>query len=795
MAEPEPRPGESRPGDGPEASDRGAADSSPGIEPGADPRRGKAGPPSPGRSLVERFPALHNLGFGKRRRVPYIQQTAASDCGSACVAMILGYWGREARLDEVREVAGFGRDGADALHLLQAARWFGLRGRGVKVEEVEDLDLLDRASILHWRFNHFVVLDRVQGETVYIVDPAAGRRQLSRKEVGRDFTGIALTFEPTEDFEEGSADRSTVWRWIREILSHSNLISRTLVTSLLLQVFALVVPFLIGILVDRVVPRSDYHLLTVVGLGIGVIVLFQFLASMVRAHLLLHLRTLVDARMTLDFLDHMVSLPYAFFQKRSAGDLIMRLNSNQTIREILTSSALSGVLDGLLVSLYLILLLITSWRIGLLVLVLGAVHVGIFLFTRKKQRDLMSESLQSQADLQSYQVQLLAGIETLKASGTEYRSVEHWSNLYVDVLNVSLSRGRLDAWVQALLGALRIGSPVIVLVVGGFLVLQGQLSLGTMLALNALAAGFLGPLSTLVTTATQLQLLGSYLDRIQDVLETPREQDQEEVVPAGPLRGGIFLDHVSFRYSPSTPLVVKEVSVDIEPGQFVALVGSSGAGKSTLAGLLLGLYIPTEGRILYDGTDLSQLDLRSVRRQMGIVPQNPYLFGASIRSNIAIADPSLSLVRVVEAAKLAHIHGDITEMPMGYETLVSDGGATLSGGQRQRLAIARALVHRPAILLLDEATSALDAVTEKKIHEELEAMRITRVVIAHRLSTIRRADVILVMDQGRVVERGNHEELLEQGGYYADLVEAQLDRRDDEATDVTGDAGRERGAA
>lgn len=740
--------------------------------------------------LLKRFPALRNLTFGKQRRVPYVQQTAASDCGSACVSMILGYWGREVRLDEVRDIAGFGRDGADALNLLQAARWFGLRGRGVKVEEVDDLDLLGRAAILHWRFNHFVVLDRVEGDTVHIVDPAAGRRKLSKKEVGRDFTGIALTFETTDDFEKGTADRGTVWRWIREIVSHSNLISRTLITSLLLQLFALVVPFLIGILVDRVVPRSDYHLLTVVGLGIGVIVLFQFLASIVRAHLLLHLRTLVDARMTLDFLDHMVSLPYAFFQKRSAGDLIMRLNSNQTIREILTSSALSGVLDGMLVSLYLILLFLTSWQIGLLVLALGAVHIAVFLLTRKKQRDLMSESLQAQADLQGYQVQLLAGIETLKASGTEHRSVEHWSNLYVDVLNVSLSRGRLDAWVEAVLGALRIGSPVVVLVIGGYLVLQGQLSLGTMLALNALAAGFLGPLSTLVTTATQLQLLGSYLDRIQDVLETPREQDLEEVVSAGRLRGGIALETVSFRYSPTTPLVVREVSVEIEPGQFVALVGSSGAGKSTLAGLLLGLYIPTEGRILYDGTDLAQLDLRSVRRQMGIVPQNPFLFGGSIRSNISIADPSLSLVRVVEAAKLAHIHDDVMEMPMGYETLVSDGGASVSGGQRQRLAIARALVHRPAILLLDEATSALDAVTERKIHRELGAMHITRIVIAHRLSTIRRADVILVMDRGQVVEQGSHDDLVDRGGYYSNLVAAQLDRRGE-----TGEEVQERGAA
>lgn len=750
----------------------------PGMSGQGEPPQGgpRAVSPPTANALLERFPALARLGFGHQRRIPYVQQTAGSDCGSACLTMILSHWGKDLRLDEVREIAGFGRDGADALSLLRAGRWFGLRGRGVKVEEVEDLSLLPRASILHWRFNHFVVLDRVAKDGIHVVNPAGGRQRLSREEVAKSFTGVALTFEPAEDFEPGESERPTLWRWIHEIISHSKILSRTLVTSVLLQLFALAVPFLIGIMVDRVVPRGDLHLLTVIGIGLGGIVVFHFLSTMIRAHLLLQLRTHIDARMTLDFLDHLVSLPYAFFQKRSAGDLIMRLNSNQTIREILTQGALSGMLDGVLVFLYLVLLMATSWRIGLLVLFLGAIHITVFLVTRKKQRDLMSESLQKQADLQSYQVQLLAGIETLKATGSEYRSVESWSNLYVDVLNVSLKRGRLDAWVEAIQGALRVGAPVVILLYGGWLVLQGELSLGVMLALNALGVGFLTPLSTLISTAFQLQLLGSYLERIQDVLETEREQTREGVVPAGRLRGGIRLDQVTFQYSPHTAPVVRDVSVEIEPGEFVAIVGRSGAGKTTLAGLLLGLYVPASGKIFYDGNDLMQLDLRSVRRQLGIVPQNPYLFGSSIRSNISLADPSLPLSRVVEAAQMAHIHLDVLAMPMAYETLVADGGASLSGGQRQRLALARALVHRPAILLLDEATSSLDTVTEARIHRELAELRCTRVVIAHRLSTVRQADVILVMDDGRLVEQGTHQTLLSKDGYYAELVAAQMER-------------------
>ncbi len=433
-------------------------------------------------------------------------------------------------------------------------------------------------------------------------------------------------------------------------------------------------------------------------------------------------------------------------------------------------------LDGLMVTLYLVLLFLASPALGFLVLGLGLLRIGLFLLTRKKQRELMSRSLEKEARSQSYQVNMLAGIETLKAAGAEHRSIEQWSHLFVDVLNISLDRGRLSAIVDSTLSALGTASPLVVLLFGATQVLQGHMSLGTMLAMNALATGFLTPLSTLVQTAFQLQLLGSYLDRIEDVLETPREQDAAKVRPAAKLKGAIELSGVNFRYGPASPLVVQDVSLDVPPNRFVALVGPSGAGKSTLANLLAGLYQASEGKILFDGQDLAELDLRSVRRQVGVVPQHPYLFGVSIRANIVLSDPSLPLSRAVEAAKIAHIHDDILAMPMGYETVLADGGTSLSGGQRQRLALARALVHRPPILLLDEATSALDTATERLIQHELETLQSTRIVIAHRLSTIRYADLILVMQDGRIVEQGRHDDLLAKGGVYATLVAAQVEK-------------------
>ncbi|HVG07464.1 MAG TPA: peptidase domain-containing ABC transporter [Thermoanaerobaculia bacterium] len=730
-----------------------------------------------------RFPALRRLGLGSRRRIPAVQQTTTMDCGAACLTMVLGYYGKQLPLAEVRKITGSGRDATNAEALLEAGRWFGLRGRGVRADTVEALGAIEPGAILHWRFNHFVVLDRLKSDGLHIVDPAGGRRVVSHQEARRSFTGVALLFEPAEGFAPlaAGAQGKGLQRYLQPLLARRGPLSRVLATSVLVQLFALAVPLLIGVLVDRVVPQQDVSLLAVLAAGLAGLVGFNLLAVLIRAHLLLELRTRLDAQLTLDFVDHLVGLPFAFFQERSAGDLILRMNSNATVREILTSGALSTVLDGILVSLYLVVLFVASAKMGLLVLGLALLRIVLLLATRRRQKDLMSRSLETQSSSQSYQVQMLAGMETLKASGSEHRAIEHWSNLFVDTLNISLARGRLSAMVDALLAGLGMASPLAVLLYGARLVFAGELSLGEMLALNALAAGFLTPLTQLVTTAFQFQLLDSYLERIEDVMQTPREQEPGSPGagrPAARLRGGIKLEHVSFRYGPASPLVVSDVSVDISPGSFVAVVGRSGAGKSTLANLLVGLYQPSEGRILFDDLDLTELNLQSVRSQLGVVPQHPYLFGQSIRANISLADPTLPLARVVEAARLAHIHDEILAMPLSYDTLLADGGSSLSGGQRQRLALARALVRRPAILLLDEATSALDGMTESAIQRELAQLRSTRIVVAHRLSTIRDADLILVMDQGGIVERGTHDELVARGGAYAELVAQQVKRTD-----------------
>lgn len=713
---------------------------------------------------------------GWRRRIPVVQQTAQTDCAAACLTMVLAYHGKVLRLDEVRRLLGIGRDGADALTLVNGARFHGLRARGVKVPKVEDLRFLERGSVLHWGFHHYVVLEGINGNRVRIVDPGVGRRTVTLEDLGKTFTGVALVFEPGADFVRSGAPRRGAMRYVRELVAQSALLRRILALSLVLRVLALATPLLTGLIVDRIVPGRDHSLLMVLGLALATIAGFDFASALVRAHLMLHLRTRLDAKITLDFVEHLIALPYAFFHQRSSGDLMMRLNSNTTIREILTAGTLTGVLDGALACLYLTFLFVANSTLGLLVLGLGFLRVLLFLGTRHRHAELMSKTLQVQARSRNYQVQMLSGIETLKALGAERQAVDRWANLFGDELNVSLARGRLDAFFEAGLNTLTTASPFVVLVFGATAVMAGSLTLGTMLAVSALAIGFLTPLTSLVSTAVQLQLLASYMDRMDDVLDAPPEQKKDQVVTTPPLSGRITLEDVSFRYTPMRPFAVRAVSLEIEPGSFVALVGSSGAGKSTLAMLLTGLYRPTSGRVLYDGMDLEGLELASLRRQLGIVLQQPYLFSESIRNNIALGDEGLPLHRIVEAAKKAHIHDFVQTLPLGYDSTLSDGGASLSGGQRQRLALARALVRRPSILLLDEATSHLDAESEREVLEELERLRATRLVIAHRLSTVVRADKILVMENGEIVEHGRHDELLARQGRYAELVRAQLSR-------------------
>lgn len=705
-------------------------------------------------------------------RIPFVQQTEQADCGPACLAMVLAYYGKWVPLEELRQAMGGNLMGVDAATLLRTARWYGLDGQGLRMD-IDDLRSLEPGAVLHWKFYHFVVFERCTRNGAIVVDPAAGRVTVSNDELNQSFTGVALRFRPNASFRPSAQPKGSRRRVLGLVLSQPRMLWQVIVASLLLQVVRLAFPVLTGLLVDQILPTGSYRLLHVLGAGLAVTIAFQAFTSVVRGYLLVFLRSHVDHNMTRTFMEHLLRLPYSFFQARSAGDLQLRVNSNSIIREGLTSSVLTTLLDGVLVSLYVVIILATEPSMGLLCLLLGALQVSVLVLTRHQHREAAAKEVQAQSRSQSYLIQLLEGIEVIKSSGAEERVLASWLPLFTTELNATTARGRLTMLTSSVMDTFRVASPLLLLYLGGLQVLNGHLSLGVMLSLQSMATSFLTPLSSLVSTALQLHTIWTYVDRMNDVLDAPVEQEPRAKIQAPRLTGAVQLHNVSFRYSPLGPEVIRDVSVSIWPGMFLAIVGPSGSGKSTLARLLVGLYRPTSGTITFDGMDLAQLEYASVRRQIGVVTQTPYLFGSSVLDNITLQDPEISLARVVEVAKLAQIHDDILALPMGYETPVSGAGGLLSGGQRQRIALARALVHDPVILLLDEATSALDTVTERRVQEAIDSLRCTRIVIAQRLSTIRHADMILVVDNGTVVERGTHDELMAAGGKYAEMVAAQ----------------------
>ena len=731
-------------------------------------------PQSPRRSTPPLRTARTVVRKIQKHRVPEITQMSATECGLACLAMVLSYHGRQTSLSELRAQSGLGRDGLSALSLVKIARNFNMRVRAISLQQ-SDLSHVPLPAIIHWEFNHFLVVERWLQKGVDVVDPAQGRKRLSHDEFDKGFTGIAITLEPGVHFDRESASpKFSLGSYLFQYAKQTPLVIVEITgTSLLILGFGLISPLLTKFVVDEVLPLKLNSLMAVLGAGLLMLVVTQTAATLLREWLLVYLRARIDMRMMLDFFERMLMLPYKFFQVRSSGDLLARMASNSVIRDTLSNQLITTFLDGSTVIIYFFILIWQSWPFALLALLMGLFQVALLLGSNRAIHDLAHRELTAQGKSQGYMAEALAGMATLKAAGAEQQAMEQWTNLFLEQLNISVRRNYVTVLVNGAQSTLRMIAPLALLWVGAIEVMNNTLSIGTMFALNALASAFLAPMASLVGSGQQLQVVRAHFERLADVSTAEPEQDRVKALPPPLLSGQIRLEHVSFRYDPETPEVLHDINLRIEAGQKVALVGRTGSGKSTLGKLLLGLYLPTEGQVLYDNFPLTSMDYQDVRRQFGVVMQDTALFSGSVRQNIALHDPSMKMEQVVWAAQMAAIHDEIGLMPMGYETMISEGGSAISGGQRQRLALARAVAHHPAILLLDEATSHLDVLTEQQVEHNLRSVHCTQVIIAHRLSTIREADLIVVLDHGTIVEKGSHFELMVRNGYYAQLVRSQ----------------------
>lgn len=710
-----------------------------------------------------------------RRRVPEILQMSAVECGAACLAMILGYYGRKTSASEIREKYGVSRDGLSAWSIVQAARSYGLKVRAISSPST-DFRFVHLPAIIHWQFKHFLVVERCSPSFVDVVDPASGRKRLTTQEFAKGFTGVVIMLEPGGQFDPHTvAPVISLRRYLLQYVKQSPLVFlQIMFASLLLQAFGLVIPLLTKVIVDQIIPYRMFTVLSLLGIGLLVILLSQLVTTLIRAALLIYLQARIDISITSNFFEHLLTLPLRFFQQRSSGDILTRVASNTAIRDLISNQLVSTVLDGSIVIVYLLILFSQSPVFGAMALLIGLLQVGLLLGTYGPVRRLTRRELDAIGSAQGYVAEMLAGITTLKAAGAEQKAFQRWYNLFCNQLNASVRLNYFTSFITTFVTLLNTFAPLALLWVGIIEVLNGSMQIGTMLALNALVGEFLAPFTSLVTSGRLLQAVRSHLERLADVIEARSEQDVQNVQHPPRLKGQIMLKQVSFQYNVENARTLKNINVYIEPGQKIAIVGRTGSGKSTLGKLLLGLCLPTEGEIFYDGLPLHTLNLQAVRTQFGAVMQDTHIFSGSIRQNIVFNHPDISLEQIIKAAQAAALHDDIMHMPMGYETEVAEGGSALSGGQRQRLAIACALAHDPAILLLDEATSSVDVITERVIEQNLKDLQCTQIIIAHRLSTVRSADCILVLDDGRIVERGSHQDLLQKKGYYARLIHNQL---------------------
>ncbi len=713
------------------------------------------------------------------KRFRLIEQAEEMDCGAACLAMICRHYGIPMTLGKLRELANVTREGATLDSLARVGESLGFTTRGVKCT-YEALLGLDMPFIAHWEGYHYIIVYGLSRHHVWVADPGPGFRKLTVEEFEKGWTGNCLSFKPGSEMVQLAAQRSPWVRFVGYLKPFKKILAYLFMATFVIQLLGVAPPVIIQHILDGVLVHHNVSLLHLLIAGLIISNLFTQLTSVMRAFLSNFMVRNLDFAMMSGFLKHALSLPISFFAKRKTGDIFARFQENQTIRAFLTESTITTVLNLLMVFIYFSILFLYSVKMTLLLLAFVIPILVLTVAVTPRIKAYAREAFQTSTEAESILMEIIGGAETVKGMGIERSMRLKWERKYANALGVQYRATRFGILVglvsQILNSAITIG----VLWVGANLVLAQELTIGQLIAFNALMGSALSPLMGLVGLWSQIHEAGVAMERLGDILDMEAEQKPSELssrVILPDLQGNLELKDVYFRYGGSeTPYVLENISLRIEPGQLVAVVGQSGSGKTTLAKLLVGFYPHTEGEMKVDGYDISVVDKEYFRAQVGYVMQSNLLFSGTIAENISSGDENPDRNRILEVAKLADADGFITNMPLGYEQIVGERGIGLSGGQLQRLCIARALYHDPKLLIFDEATSALDTQTESNILGNMKEILKgrTAVIIAHRLSTIMNADKILVLYNGSIIEEGKHEELVDKKGMYYQLVRKQI---------------------
>ncbi|NDJ19288.1 peptidase domain-containing ABC transporter [Myxacorys almedinensis] len=731
-------------------------------------------------TTILQFPKPTKSRYKRRfwQRHPFIQQQSETDCSVTCLAMIGQYWGTRLSLNALREQARVSRSGASLKNLAIAAEQVGFQAKPIRAS----LDRLAEQTnpwIAHWQGDHYVVVYRIKGNQVLVADPARGSRSLPRQAFLTHWTGYGLLLDPTDDLYVVEHEAPSLQRFSGLLWSYRSVLAQVILISLLIQLFGLVTPLFTQVILDRVVTQKSLMALNVFAVGLLMFSIWRVGMTGIRQYLLDYFSNRIDLSLISGFIGHALRLPLKFFESRHVGDILTRVQENQKIQLFLVRQAVSTWLDGSMAIVYLGLMFYYNWRLALLVVALIPPIVILALIAtpwlRKVSRDVFNET----ADQNSLLVEMMTGISTVKTAAAEREVRWRWEDRLTRMLNARFRGQKLANGLQISSGLINAIGSTALLWYGASLVIAGQLTIGQFVAFNLMIGSVLTPVLAIVGFWDELQEVVISVERLNDVLlAQPEELTSRPMLILPPIQGDVRFEQVNFRYEDTNEgYILQNLSFHVEVGQTIAIVGRSGSGKSTLIKLLQAFYTPSNGRVCIDGHDVQHVSPSSLRSQLGVVPQECFLFSGTVLENIQLYRSEHSLEAAIEVAKLAEAHAFIQELPLGYNTKVGERGTNLSGGQRQRIAIARALLGNPAILILDEATSSLDTESERRFQQNLARISQGRTtfIIAHRLSTVRHADRVLVLDQGILIEQGTHQDLLDKQGLYYHLAQQQLD--------------------
>lgn len=711
----------------------------------------------------------------KRVKTPTLLQMEAVECGAASLGIILAHFGKYIPLEQLRVDCGVSRNGSTAGNILKAARNYGLEVKAFK----KDPDQLKSSTfpvIVFWNFYHFLVVEGFGKRKFFLNDPTSGPRTVDEKTFDTSFTGVVLTFSPGPNFKQGGSKSTFVpflFNWLK---GHKKNLAFLFLVGLALIVPGLTIPLFSKIFVDQIlVSQNDFWIIPLLT-GIALTALLRTLLTYILQNSLIRFELNMSLKNSSKFLWHLLKLPMAFHTQRTSGDLTVRVNINDQISSLISGQLGQTFLSLLMIVFYAAMMLYYSLPLAMAAISISMVNLLALKYISRKRVDSNQKLLQEQGRLFGLSSSGLQMIESLKATASESEFFSRWTGAQARLLNIEQKLGRLTQSLLVIPVILTSLSTIIILWIGSGYIMDGVMTAGTFVAFQSLMASFNQPVVSLVNLGSALQDLSGGMKRLDDVYKYPSDNQDNSSVKNQPLdknaklQGYIDLKNITFGYSPLEPPLISGFSLSLKPGSRVAIVGRTGSGKSTIANLVSGLYEPWNGDILFDGKPRKKISETTLHNSIGMVDQNLFLFEGTVKDNITFWDKTISGKEVIEAAMDASIHEDISSRPDGYESLVTENGMNFSGGQRQRLEIARALAGKPSILILDEATSALDAKTEYQIDLNIRKKGCTCLIISHRLSTIRDCDEIIVLEKGKIVQRGTHLDLIGETGLYRQMI-------------------------